>query len=137
MTATRACLLFVPAIIAANAQSLSSELEGKRLVGKNSEFAGFEFKSKNTIVFYAEETGNTPIAEARVRWLSEDTFLAVEKGPETPGCSPKTWIYRAIKRSKETIIFHQFWTGWAPSEDPIPTFRVVAPAKPEGATAAP
>ncbi len=137
MIATRACILLVPAIIAANAQSLSSELEGKRLVGKNSRFGGFEFKSKNTIVFYEEETGNSPVAEARVRWITEDIFFAVEKGPESSGCSPRTWIYRVVRRNKEIITLHRFWTGWAPSEDPIPTYRVLDHVGPDGAAAAP
>lgn len=137
MVATRACLFLFLAIISVNAQSLSSELEGKRLVGKNSTFGGFEFKNKNTIVFYEEESGNSPVAEARIRWITEDIFFAVEKGPESSTCAPKTWIYRVVRRTKETLSLHRFWTGWAPSEDPLPTYRVLDHVGPEGAPPAP
>jgi hypothetical protein len=104
-------------------------LQDKRLIREGCEYCGFEFKGKDTLVGYAEMAGNDNVTEERVQWISNDIFLATQKGRNAEGCPPRNSLYKIEGMANQDISIKEFWTGWPNAEDDIAVYRVVSPEK--------
>ena len=130
-SATLLTLFAVFAVNSAYAENYSSILKNKRLILEGTTCAGIEFSGENTLLDYAEmvcSRGHAePLGEARVKWISEDTFYTTQIGRNSERRPPNNSIYRVEKIVNDKIVIKEFWTGWPDRNDSINTYIIAEP----------
>lgn len=105
------------------APDFSQQLNGKRLTYQSAKCAGILFDKSGKTAYMFSEVGCKPDLELRVKWLSEDTVLLVEKRREEELTEPRTFIYK-VRSVKKTAVLTQVWTGWGEYKDQDYYFNV-------------
>lgn len=98
------------------APDFSQQLNGKRLTYQSAKCAGILFDKSGKTAYVFSEVGCKPDLELRVKWLSDDTVLLVEKRREEELTEPRTFIYK-VKSVKKAAVLTQVWTGWGEYKD--------------------
>ena len=114
---------------AAPGPDYAKALLGKRLIMKDASCAGLAFTGKGTVAFYAEmecSHGHAPTVEARVRWLTRDTFLTTETTRINKDCPPRNWLYKVESLTAKTARLREVWTGWNEFPDSVLEYKVTS-----------
>ena len=114
-------LLFSAASVAA--PDFSQQLNGKRLTYQSAKCAGLLFAKNGKTAYQFNEVSCKPDLELRVKWLSEDTVLLIEKNPSGQTSPPKTFVYQ-VRSVKKVVVLTQIWTGWGEYKDQDYYFNV-------------
>jgi hypothetical protein len=109
----------------AQAADYQSRLKGRRLILEGANSSGMQFKGVTSVVFFAEITGENPICEARVRWLSRNLIYMSENGRTSEGCAPRTWLYRVENFEGSKITLREFNNTWPSSSDSVFSYTIV------------
>ena len=112
----------------------AARLTGKRLVLKSTTCAGWAFPSRGTATRYDEvvcSRGGVDEStfDARVRWITPDSFVLVEDKPVPGDCPPRTWLYKVKRATRDTVVLEGLWTGWGTYPDSVEEYRFQQPAE--------
>ena len=117
----------------APAVDYSARLTGKRLVLEGAACAGWSFDSKERVTRYDESVcspADEATFEARLRWVSRDTFLIIEKDLRTKkDCPPRTWFYKVEAVRGSRVSLKEVWTGWGAQPDSVEEYVIQAPGE--------
>ena len=61
----------------------------------------------------------------KVRWLSNDTFMMIEKNQILETSPPRVFVYKVKSIKGNQIVLSEIWTGWNnfPDEDTTYTIK--------------
>lgn len=102
------------------AEDYKSILNGKRLVLEHSQCVGIALDKNPGFV---NEIGNKPPCKvdmpARIKWVSDDAFLVIEKNHKLQDKPPRVSYYKVKSIKGKTVVLTDVWTGWGtmPDED--------------------
>lgn len=108
----------------ANATDYKTLLTGKSLTMVGATCAGISL-SKNSGLM-----GEQPLSRcsldlpARLKWISDDTFMLVEKNKTNESSPPRVYLYniKSVKGSK--VVLNEIWTGWNNLPDDDVTYTI-------------
>jgi len=100
-------------------------LKDRRLIMKDTSYAGMRFLGMETVEYYAEATRESPVYEARVRWVADDVFYTSEKGRVAEQCPPRNRIIKVLRISEKSVALKEYWTGWPDSSDTVNEYQLV------------
>lgn len=116
-------VLFFTALLFSNsavfAQDFKSILLGKKLTYTDAACAGLSFESNGKFANMYGEAGGiecNPALKLRVKWLSNDMFILIEKDQEVESAPPRTFLYK-INSIGKTANLTEIWTGWNDHKD--------------------
>ena len=122
-------VVFMAIAVEVAAQDYSTLLKGKRLILEDTTCAGIEFKDSKTMMMYAEmecSRGLEPTLEAKIKWLTPNLFVAIEKNRIQENCPPRNWLYEIQNISGDKITIKEFWTGWGEFKDEILKYKIIS-----------
>lgn len=102
--------------ISAHAIDIKAEITGKRLVMDGADCAGLYLKNDKVAVLYGESDCKNGL-ELRVRWLSKNTFVLIEKNRPNDISPPRTYIYEVKSINGKKVTLNEIWTGWNDFKD--------------------
>jgi len=101
-------LLITSAI--ANATDYKAALTGKTLYMKGGNCAGLSL-TKNAGLMGDQSPCNVDLP-TKVRWLSNDMFIMIEKNQTVETSPPRTYLYKIKSLKGNQVILSEIWTGW-------------------------
>lgn len=107
----------------AAASDFKQQLAGKRLTYQSAKCAGMLFDKNGKTAYMFSELTCKPDLELRLKWLSPNTFVLIEKNKPDDTSPPRTFIYR-LKSLAKVAVLTQVWTGWDDFKDQDYQFNV-------------
>ena len=106
--------LFILLIIAFQSHCNSQEIKllkpkGTYLFDQNG-CAGFQFNNENSLTFI-NEFDCSPF-ELRLKWIDDDTFIAIEKERTNDTFPPRVYVYRILISDDKKLVLKEFNTSW-------------------------
>lgn len=112
-------LIFTSSIHAAD---YKSALTGKTLYMKGGNCAGLSL-SKNSGLM-GDQSPCAVDLPTRVRWISNDTFMMVEKNQTSSDKPPRVYLYKIKSLQGNKVILTDIWTGWNSFPDSDTTYTI-------------
>jgi hypothetical protein len=106
----------------ANATDYKTVLTGKTLYMKGGNCAGLSL-SKNAGLI-GDQSPCTVNLPTRVRWISNDTFMMVEKHQTSSEKPPRVYLYKVKSLQGNKVILTDIWTGWNSFPDSDTTYTI-------------
>ncbi|MES2543939.1 MAG: hypothetical protein V4548_03575 [Bacteroidota bacterium] len=72
--------------------------------------AGFQFNNDDSLTFI-NEIGCSPF-ELRLKWIDENTFIAIEKERTEDKFPPRVYVYRILISDGKKLVLKEFDTSW-------------------------
>lgn len=101
-------LLFIAGV--ANATDYKTALTGKTLRMKGGNCAGLSL-AKNAGLL-GDQSPCAVDLPTRVRWLSADTFMLVEKNQVSESSPPRVFVYKVKSLKGNQVVLSEIWAGW-------------------------
>lgn len=106
----------------ANATDYKTVLTGKTLYMKGGNCAGLSL-SKNAGLI-GDQSPCTVDLPTRVRWISNDTVMMVEKHQISSEKPPRVYLYKVKSLQGNKVILTDIWTGWNSFPDSDTTYTI-------------
>jgi len=106
----------------ANATDYKTVLTRKTLYMKGGNCAGLSL-SKNAGLI-GDQSPCTVDLPTRVRWISNDTFMMVEKHQISSEKPPRVYLYKVKSLQGNKVILTDIWTGWNSFPDSDTTYTI-------------
>lgn len=106
----------------ANATDYKTVLTGKTLYMKGGNCAGLSL-SKNAGLI-GDQSPCTVDLPTRVRWISNDTFMMVEKHQTSSEKPPIVYLYKVKSLQGNKVFLTDIWTGWNSFPDSDMTYTI-------------
>ena len=96
-------------------------LLGKKLTSVGASCSGLSISKNGKDAFMYGELGQvgkcTPDLNLRIKWISDNTFILIEKDKVNDTSPPRTYLYKikSIKNNNATLV--NMWTGWGDFKD--------------------
>lgn len=107
----------------ANATDYKTLLNGKTMYMKGGTCAGLSL-AKNSGLMGNQSPCKIDLP-TKVRWLSNDTFMMIEKNQILETSPPRVFVYKVKSIKGNQIVLSEIWTGWNnfPDEDTTYTIK--------------
>ena len=104
-----------------NAVDYKSALMGKTLRMDGASCAGISLKKQTGLISEQPMSSCSLDTPAKLRWLSNDTFMLVESNKTNNTSPPRTYISKIKSIKGDKAVIAEVWTGWGdyPDEDVI------------------
>ena len=112
-------LMFAGSVYAAD---YKAALTGKTLYMKGGNCAGLSL-SKNSGLMGDQSPCEVDLP-TRVRWISNDTFMMVEKNQTSSDKPPQVYLYKIKSLQGSKVILTDIWTGWNSFPDSDTTYTI-------------
>ena len=93
-----------------NATDYKATLSGKTLYMKGGNCAGLSL-TKNSGLMGNQAPCKVDLP-TKVRWLSNDMFIMIEKNQTVETSPPRTYLYKVKSLNGNQVILSEIWTGW-------------------------
>lgn len=109
----------------ANAANYKAAIDGKVLRMDGGTCAGISLTKKSGLM------GEQPLANckldlpARVKWLSDDTFVMIETEKSNDTSPPRVYISKIKSVKGNKVVISDIWTGWGNNKDEDITYTIV------------
>jgi hypothetical protein len=104
------------------AADYKTALTGKILSMKGSNCAGLSL-SKNSGLM-GDQSPCTVDLPTRIRWISNDTFMMVEKNQISSDKPPRVFLYKVKSLQGNKVVLSDIWTGWNSFPDSDTTYLI-------------
>jgi len=118
-------LLASSILLSAKPPAYEALLAGRRIALSGSNFAGFQFNSEGTSLLFAESTRDSPVCNARYRWLTSNLIFVVENGRSSENCSPRTWLLRVESFEGNNLRVREFDNHWPSGKDFVSSYALL------------
>lgn len=108
-----------------NAITYKAAVDGKVLRMDGGTCAGISLTKQSGLM------GEQPLANckldlpARVKWLSDDTFMMVETERNNESSPPRVYISKIKSVKGNKVVISDIWTGWGNQKDENITYTIV------------
>ncbi|MCP2039793.1 hypothetical protein L1281_000363 [Neisseria sp. HSC-16F19] len=110
----------------AMANGFPKQLQGKRLVLKDAQCAGWTFHASGKFADWRNEmecsVDNSIKTRWRVQWLDEDHLLLTETERSRDDLPPRNFVYQVMNIKGKTVTLKEYWTGWGNHAPQVETF---------------
>lgn len=101
---------------------------GKKLTHVGASCSGISISKNGKDAFMYGEMGQvgkcTPDLNMRIKWISDNTFILIEKDRVNDSSPPRTYLYeiKSIQNNNATLI--SIWTGWNDFKDDVEKYNI-------------
>lgn len=109
----------------ANATDYKTAVDGKVLRMDGGTCAGISLTKQSGLM------GEQPLSHcsldlpARVKWLSDDTFMMVESEKSNDTSPPRVFVSKIKSVKGNKVVIKDIWTGWGNQKDEEITYTIV------------
>lgn len=108
-----------------NAAGYKAAIDGKILRMDGGTCAGISLTKQSGLL------GEQPLSRcsldlpARVKWLSDDTFMMVETEKSNDASPPRVFISKIKSVKGDKVVISDVWTGWGNQKDEEITYTII------------
>jgi hypothetical protein len=96
-------------------------LQGRYII-KGAGCAGFNFINEKMALWYNEVSCVEPDT-LRIKWVDENSFLAINKFQISKNCPPRVEYYKVVSNNGKQLVLKSVWTGLNEYKDQLITFN--------------